>query len=110
MAAQPQAGALVKARIEGKQGTHKIRVRGLSDTEMSFVHEWASKGQTVQGKKVYTLPLTAVEVVEVLDPKPEEARTDRFVTKPGDVQVEQPKEEPKAKRPRRPRQKATTAA
>jgi hypothetical protein len=100
MAAQPQAGALVKARIDGKKGTHKIRVRAVSDDSVSFVHEWASKGQTVQGKKVYTLPLTAVEVVAVL----EDPRADRFVTKPGDVEVQEPK------RPRSRRAKATTAA
>jgi hypothetical protein len=111
MAAQPQAGALVKARIEGKQGTHRIRVRATSDTEIVFIHEWTSKGATVQGKKPYTLPVTAVDVVEVL----EEPRTDRFVTKPGDVEVSKAEEPAKAeeqprRRPRRPRQKATTAA
>jgi hypothetical protein len=111
MAAQPQAGALVKARIEGKQGTHRIRVRATSDTEIVFIHEWTSKGATVQGKKPYTLPVTAVDVVEVL----EEPRTDRFVTKPGDVEVskaEEPAkaEEPKAKRPRTRRKEPAAVA
>jgi hypothetical protein len=115
MAAQPQAGALVKARIEGKQGTHRIRVRAVSDDGVSFVHEWTSKGRTVQGKKTYTLPLAAVEVLDVLDPRPEEDRADRFVIKPGDVEVSKAEEPAKAeeqprRRPRRPRQKATTAA
>jgi len=70
MAATPQAGALVKARIDGKQGTHRIRVEAVSDTDVSFRREWSSKGEAVRGKKAYTLPLSVVEVVEVLDPKP----------------------------------------
>jgi hypothetical protein len=100
MAATTQAGALVKARISGKQGTHKIRVREVSETELQFVHEWTSKGETVQGKKAYTLPLTAVEVVEVLDPKPAETEQPA---------VEEPKQEAPQERPRRGR-KATAAA
>jgi hypothetical protein len=54
----------------------------------------------VQGKKAYTLPLTAVEVVEVLDPKPAETEQPA---------VEEPKQEAPQERPRRGR-KATAAA
>jgi hypothetical protein len=95
MAAQPQAGALVKARIEGKQGTHRIRVRAVSDEGVSFVHEWQSGGKVVQGKKVYTLPLTAVEVVAVLDGP---ATAEDRVTDDAPVRVTK---RPRTRRPRK---------
>jgi hypothetical protein len=97
MADSLPVGAFVKVRLEGKSGTHKVRIRGVSDDAVSFVHEWDAKEGRVQGRKLYTKALANVELVEVLEPAAESPKAEE------PAKVEEPK------RPRSRRQKEAAA-
>jgi hypothetical protein len=102
------AGRAYRVRLQGSKRVDPVVVDKVEDGQVSYRLTWTSQGERVLGKP-HTRPTGEVEVISALN-------LDRFVWKPGEVEV-QPKveepakaEEPKEQRPRTRRAKATTAA
>ncbi len=98
------AGRAYRVRLQGSKRVDPIVVDKVEDGQVSYRLTWTSKGERVFGKP-HTRPVGEVEVIAALDP-------DRFVWKPGEVEVQPKAEEPKAKRPRarRPRKEPAAVA
>lgn len=106
-AATLHVGGAFKVRLAGSKRTDLIVVEKVDGGQVSYRLTWMSKGERVVSPKVHTRPVGEVEVIAPPD-------LDRFVWKPGEVEVQEPAqaEEPTVKRPRtrRPRKEPATVA